>query len=38
MLEAGKMGKRKNLNDCDKGQIVIARQLGRLASPKRQAL
>ncbi len=32
VLEAGKMGKRKDLSEFDKGQIVMARQLGQSIS------
>ena len=32
VLEAGKMGKRKDLRDSDKGQIVMARRLSQSIS------
>ena len=32
VLEAGKMGKHKNLIEFDKGQIVMVRQLGQIIS------
>ena len=32
VLEAGKMGKRKDLRDFDKGQILMARRLGQSIS------
>ena len=32
MLEAGKMAKRKDLSEFDKGQIVMARRLGQSIS------
>ncbi len=32
MLEAEKMGKRKDLSEFDKGQIVMARRLGQSIS------
>jgi len=32
VLEAGKMGKRKDLSEFDKGQIVMARRLGQSIS------
>jgi len=32
VLEAGRMGKRKDLSEFDKGQIVMARQLGQSIS------
>ncbi|ROL49972.1 hypothetical protein DPX16_6380 [Anabarilius grahami] len=32
VLEAGKMGKRKDLSEFDKGEIVMARQLGQSIS------
>ena len=32
MLEAGKMGKRMDLSEFDKGQIVMARRLGQSIS------
>ena len=32
MLEAGKMGKHKDLSEFDKGQIVMARRLGQSIS------
>ena len=37
VLETGKMGKRKDVSDFDKGQIVMARRLGQSIS-KRQVL